>query len=595
MLSPYHLKHSGPLLREWLCLVFNTIVSLEQIPSSFKFGLLTPVYKGKGKDPQVRGSYRGISLSSVLAKTLEFVLLERIIPVLADENVPQLTQTGFQKGVSCSDAIFSCLETISKYIREGDSYSCFYDLASAFDTVEYPVLLNHLFRAGVVGKTWRLIKNWYSNSSSCVRISETFSRVFSINRGVKQGSVRSPVLFLLVMDPILLALKNKPCGLNICGLYLGAFCHADDIRTLASSKLDCSFHISGVKDFASSSGLTLSIEKCEAVISPSLRNASFSLVGGDTCIPVTNAARCLGAWWTPDLSCSTWIDSNIKKARSAFFARGKDLFLGKLNPLSAKSVIECCIMPVLMYGSESWILNSTLLSRLESFQAELGKRILRLHSSSSNRGCRIALHWPSMRARVLCSKFAFLLKLLQGDDSLSCQVFRSLAASEVESIQLVRQCRFLESYYGTNFTSDILSAPMSFSAASLKKDIINLDYSRVLDEASSAPHLKYIVEVDTSQVCSWPKIWDLALDRGPSGTSCVLAVLKLLGLQSFAGNCPFGSCELVGDHLGAHFLSAHTGLTMSLDDCVLALKNNSNEILSYGQALHDSFLCCSSM
>ena len=94
-LSPYHLKHSGPLLRTWLCHVFNTIVSLEKIPSSFKFGLITPIYKGKGKDPQFCGSYRGITLSSVLAKTLEFVLLERIIPVLADKNIPQLTQTGF--------------------------------------------------------------------------------------------------------------------------------------------------------------------------------------------------------------------------------------------------------------------------------------------------------------------------------------------------------------------------------------------------------------------------------------------------------------------------------------------------------------------
>ena len=55
------------------------MVSLEEIPSSFEFGLITPVYKGKGKDPQVRGSYRGITLSSVLAKSLEFVLLERII------------------------------------------------------------------------------------------------------------------------------------------------------------------------------------------------------------------------------------------------------------------------------------------------------------------------------------------------------------------------------------------------------------------------------------------------------------------------------------------------------------------------------------
>ena len=42
-LSLYHLKHSGPLFRTWLCHVFNTIVSLEEIPSSFKFGLITPI------------------------------------------------------------------------------------------------------------------------------------------------------------------------------------------------------------------------------------------------------------------------------------------------------------------------------------------------------------------------------------------------------------------------------------------------------------------------------------------------------------------------------------------------------------------------
>ena len=46
-LSPNHLKHSGPLFKEWLCLIFNNIVSLEKIPSSFKFGLITPA---KGTD-----------------------------------------------------------------------------------------------------------------------------------------------------------------------------------------------------------------------------------------------------------------------------------------------------------------------------------------------------------------------------------------------------------------------------------------------------------------------------------------------------------------------------------------------------------------
>ena len=35
-------------------------------------------------------------------------------------------------------------------------------------------------------------------------------------------------------------------------------------------------------------------------------------------------------------------------------------------------------IPTLLYGAESWILNTTLLMELESFQGEVGKRILQL-------------------------------------------------------------------------------------------------------------------------------------------------------------------------------------------------------------------------
>ena len=139
---------------------------------------------------------------------------------------------------------------------------------------------------------------------------------------------------------------------------------------------------------------------------------------------------------------------------------------------------------------------------------------------------------------VCCAqKLSFLLKVAQGDNSLSCRVFRSLAASEVESIQLVRQCRFLELQYGSNLTSDILTDPMSFSTATLKKDILRLDRSRLLANASTATHLKHIVDVDTDPECNWLRVWDLAVNHGPHGTSYALAMLKLLGLQSFSGNC----------------------------------------------------------
>ena len=43
---------------------------------------------------------------------------------------------------------------------------CFYDLQKAFDSVQYPVLLQRLYDAGVNGKTWRLILSWYNQPKS---------------------------------------------------------------------------------------------------------------------------------------------------------------------------------------------------------------------------------------------------------------------------------------------------------------------------------------------------------------------------------------------------------------------------------------------
>ena len=51
-------------------------------------------------------------------------------------------------------------EAIEKFTSDGDTvYTCFYDLASAFDTTEFSVLLEELFNAGIRDMSWRLIKN----------------------------------------------------------------------------------------------------------------------------------------------------------------------------------------------------------------------------------------------------------------------------------------------------------------------------------------------------------------------------------------------------------------------------------------------------
>ena len=77
----------------------------------------------------------------------------------------------------------------------------------------------------------------------------------------------------------------------------------------------------------------------------------------------------ISTWWTHNLTSTKSIAENICKARKAFFSFGSiGVFHGNLNPLSSNSVIETCVMSVLLFGCESWYLTDTTLDDHERFQ-----------------------------------------------------------------------------------------------------------------------------------------------------------------------------------------------------------------------------------
>ena len=100
--------------------------------------------------------------------------------------------------------------------------------------------------------------------------------------------------------------------------------------------------IAAVGSFATNDALKLNPSKCEAVVIASKRTESTPV--GTVChqqLYPSNSAKCLGFWWSWDLSADKPIEHAIASARRAFFAFGaKKVFQGEVNPLTGRALYE---------------------------------------------------------------------------------------------------------------------------------------------------------------------------------------------------------------------------------------------------------------
>ena len=341
--------------------------------------------------------------------------------------------------------------------------------------------------------------------------------------------------------------------------FAGGFLHADDIRTLSTSIASLETQVSIVQGFAEKNFLKLNTQKCEIVpfSCNSLSNGhhKHEPING---LPVVSTAKCLGYWWGRDLLASKSIEENIKKARRAFFSYGSiGAFQGDLNPLSSKSIINSCVMPILLFGSENWILTESLLHKLEAFLGELAKRALKWPQHLSKTAAILALDMETMRSRILCRKLNFLKSLLEEEATgVGAAAMKSLS-DDVDSLCLVKECRELESTYGTMFTNDLLTDANCVSKRIVKKSIREIDRNKLVQKCSSkSPSIAGVVD----RGGSWPKLWDSALHLGSRHTIGLQNLSRLMSHHG-RGQHPCPLCDLKDPLTPVidHFLSKHNG------------------------------------
>ena len=135
-----------------------------------------------------------------------------------------------------------------------------------------------------------------------MKVNGCLSPGFLIERGVRQGSVLSPTLFLVLIDSLLQKLKGANAGVALEGVFLGSLGHADDIRSLTCDPQSSNTQATIINDFPAENFLQMNTQKCELVIHSHGSVPNVQLEVCSATLKPTTASKYLGTWWTSDLN-----------------------------------------------------------------------------------------------------------------------------------------------------------------------------------------------------------------------------------------------------------------------------------------------------
>jgi hypothetical protein len=118
-------------------------------------------------------------------------------------NMLSKNQSGFRKNKSTINQILKLQDSIlKKFKNKEDVLAIFIDFERAYDMLHIPTLLKKLLNKGIIGKTYRWIANFLSNRTFQVKVGAYLSDNYILENGVPQGSIISPLLFLIMINDI---------------------------------------------------------------------------------------------------------------------------------------------------------------------------------------------------------------------------------------------------------------------------------------------------------------------------------------------------------------------------------------------------------
>jgi hypothetical protein len=273
-LSSYLLKHIIDIIIEPFGDLVNDSLMCGHFPDDLKIAIVVPILK-KGNRNEV-ANYRPIALLPILSKLFELVIKEQLCNHLNKCNFILENQFGFREGKSTIDAIQNVTTQIyENFERKNITLATFIDISKAFDSISHSILIGKLHEYGLTGNTLQLLKSYLVNRKQLVKVNNKTSQLRSIDRGVPQGSVLGPLLFILFMNDLPTALRDPITMFADDTLILSTNHNRTNLITASNESL------SSTKNWLERNDLKLNEEKTEQMIfslNKSLRNSNFPVV-----------------------------------------------------------------------------------------------------------------------------------------------------------------------------------------------------------------------------------------------------------------------------------------------------------------------------
>ena len=201
------LKHLPEPAQLLLLSLFNRSWYSHTFPSCCKPTTIIPTHK-PGKPTSSPSSFRPISLTSCISKFFERLILSRLTFHLEWNHLLSTCQAGFRPGRYSLDQIL----TLSQSIWDGfqkkkpphRTILASVDFSKAFDSVWHSALFHKLLSLKLPPCFVLWVRSFLSDRRAKVQVGGSRSRSFRIRRGVPQGSVLDPVLFILPLNPVVI-------------------------------------------------------------------------------------------------------------------------------------------------------------------------------------------------------------------------------------------------------------------------------------------------------------------------------------------------------------------------------------------------------